>query len=150
MMKSQYERAVIEDATFPQVAAAMCSGHANIYSDIADDVAEFESRLGLKDVPCVCMATHSIGGREWELEEGATPAFFEEKIFNGGWYFLREEEVRYLRCVSATSGSSVEARKNPDGTWRITLEVPIRDGVPYRGAYATVFYETFTDEESPS
>jgi hypothetical protein len=125
---------------FAAVVSAMNGGMANIGSYIRKEVDAFLEKGGLTAVPHVFMATHSIGNREWEIEEGHEPAFFEEPLFNGGWYVMVEADVKRLSCVSATSGSSLTAEKEPDGTWIVCLEVPVIDGKAYQGSYWDYFH----------
>lgn len=126
---------------FDVVAPAM--DFSNVSSYIQEKVDEFVRENGLTDVPHIFMATHSFGSREWEVVDGRQPAFFVDEDMNGGWYIFREEDVTYLFCGSATSGSSMMAERQEDGTWDLKLEVPIQaDGNPYEGAYWTAFHET--------
>ena len=127
-----------------------------------EEVEEFLKKEGLDGVPVLFMATHSIGGRAWTIEEGRDPAFFEEPCFgrDAGWFVFREEDVNHLFSSSATSDSSLTAKKEawpPNGrTWTVTLEVPVDDsGQPYKGAYWSAFHESIlgepkAEEEAPS
>ncbi|MDP2689061.1 MAG: hypothetical protein Q8P48_03000 [Deltaproteobacteria bacterium] len=117
----------------------------NLSSSEGDELEKFLEAHGLKDATIIMVATHSVGGREWRLEAGRTPAFFPDTCFAGGWYVFTDEDVRWLRLVSATSGSSLTAEKDPEGTWKVTLEVPIMDdGQPYQGAYWASFHEALS------
>jgi len=109
--------------------------------DQSEELDMLLAEHGISDEPVALMANHSIGGRDWELEEGVKPLFFEDSYFRpSGWYVLREQDVSYLGASSATSGSTCRAWKNQDDTWNIECEVPIEDGgTPYRGAYYSGF-----------
>ncbi len=137
--------------SFAIVAKALGEGMHNISSHElreGGEVEEFLREHGLTDAPHVFMATHSIGDRDWTLEEGRKPAFYEESCFNGGWHVIREEDASYLYCSSATSGSSLSAEKQRDGTWTVTLEVPIGDdGQPYQGYYWKYFHQAILGEQ---
>jgi len=125
--------------SFAAIARAM--DWSNVGSYIGEEVASFLTERGLADIPHVFMATHSMGGRNWQIVEGREPAYYEEACFNGGWYILTEEDATYLYCDSATSGSSLTAVKQYDGSWTLSLEVPIEeDGQPYQGSYWGVFH----------
>lgn len=125
---------------FVTVSKAM--NQSNVGSYIEENVAAFLRERGLEGVAHVFMATHSIGGRNWTVEEKREPAFFEEKSLNGGWYIFREEDVSYLECVSATSGSVLFAGKMAEGVWDLTLEVPVDENqVVYKGHYWKSFHE---------
>lgn len=127
----------VRGLSFKTIAKAM--DKTNVCSYIKEEFDAFVVERGLAIGEFVPMANHSIGGRNWELEKGAEPVFFEEKTFNGGWYLLREEEVLSLYCSSATSGSTLIADKQRDG-WRLELGVPVTDGVLYKGAYWEAFH----------
>lgn len=95
-----------------------------------------------QEEPVVFMAVHSCGGREWTINEGRNPAFVEDECFSGGWWAFREKDVSFLRCISATSGSSLTAEKNLGLGWTLTLEVPLESyHKPYMGAYWKIFQE---------
>ncbi len=126
---------------FAAVVKSLNEGMHNISSSEADEVEGFLRERELLGTPCVFMATHSIGGRDWKIVEGRKPAFLEEKCFNGGWFVLTDGDVNYLHCSSATSGSSLTAEKQEDGSWKVSLEVPVGDdGTPYQGAYWRAFH----------
>jgi hypothetical protein len=130
----------------------MDHGFHNVGSYIYEEVAAFLAEQGLNTRPHVFMATHSMGGRDWKTAPGKEApntlwprgyncAYFDESGMNGGWYVFTEEDVTYLQCVSAMSGSSVIAERQEDGTWTVTLEVPLEeDGSPYTGAYWIAFH----------
>ncbi len=123
--------------TFADVCEIMA--FSNVCSYIEEDVEAFLEERGLKDIPRIFMADHSMGVREWKIAEGRTPAYFEESCFNGGWYVFVEEDVTYLFGQSATSGSSLTAERI-GRLWSVTLEVPVKDGTPYRGSYWKAFH----------
>lgn len=136
---------------FATVAKILDGGMTNISSYIQKDVDAFIKDNGLAEVPVVLMATHSMGGRDWKVAEGRKPAFFEEVGFGGGWYVITDDDVDSLECVSATSGSSLTAKKNQHGYWIVTLEVPVGDdGLPYKGHYWRTFHEALGLEKKPS
>jgi len=136
---------VVRGIDFGIVVKAM--DQSNVCSYIHEEVEIFLKGKNLINVPHVFMATHSIGGRHWILEEGAQPAYFDEECFNGGWYVLREEEVKYLECQSATSSSTLWAEKQQDGFWNLSLEVPVGDdGQPYKGRYYKSFMTALGQE----
>lgn len=138
----------VEGLTFAVIVSAM--DHSNICSYIQERVDRFVRENGLADVPHIFMATHSFGDREWGVEEGRKPLFFDEEDLNGGWYIFREEDVKYLFCESATSGSSLTAEKQTDGTWSLKLEVPIQEEGPYKGAYWESFHKALgLEDETP-
>ncbi|HEX6258474.1 MAG TPA: hypothetical protein VFZ48_03270 [Candidatus Saccharimonadales bacterium] len=137
-----------KDLTFDIVVGAM--DHSNVCSYIEEEVDKFVRDNSLADVAHIFMATHSIGEREWEIEEGREPAFFNEEGLNGGWFIFCEEDVNYLFCASATSGSSLMAEKQADGTWSLRLEVPIRGDGPYKGAYWQAFHQALGIAEEAS
>lgn len=140
---------VVSGLDFATVAKALDGGMANVGSYIQEDVDAFLRENGLAGVPRVFMANHSIGGRDWEIAEGRDPAFYEEECFNGGWYVLTNEDCTYLYCDSATSGSSLTAVKQDDGTWTVTLEVPVGDdGQSYQGFYWGCFHNALGLEPS--
>jgi hypothetical protein len=134
--------AVVDFAT---VAKAMGQGMHNIPSSEQGEGGELEQFLRkqkLLDTPHVFMATHSIGRRDWELAEGCTVPFYEESAFSAGWSVLTDQNSTFLCCESATSGSVIWARKQGDGMWEITLEVPVETtGAPYKGHYYHSFME---------
>lgn len=143
----------VKGVAFDTVVSAM--DFSNIQSYVAEEVEKFVQENGLTDVPHIFMATHSFGKREWEIVEGRQPAFFVEKDMNGGWYIFCEDDVTYLFCSSASSGSSLMAEKQEDGTWNLKLEVPFEeDGQPYQGAYWSAFHEALRalnkEAEAPS
>ena len=129
---------------FSIVAKAM--DMSNVCSYLHDEVGRFLEENGLVGVPAVWMATHSWGGREWRFEEGRTPPFFRENG-DGGWFVCTQQDVNFLHCSSATSGSSLTAEKGDEGKWVLTLRVPIRDGAPYQGAYWQAF-QAAKDEQT--
>ncbi len=129
---------------YETVVRVLDGGMANVGSSIQDDVDEFVKKNGLANFPHTFMATHSMGGREWRFEEGREPVFYEEPGCSDGdgWYIVVEGDVNYLYYDSATSGSSLTAEKQGDGTWVVILEVPIgNDGQPYQGFYSKCFHE---------
>lgn len=124
--------------SFAVVAKAM--DQSNISSSQMEGYETFQKEMGIDGAIFVPMANHSVGGRRWDLEEGTHPAFFKDNTFDGGWYLLREEEVKYLECVSMTSDSTLRAWKNEDGSWDLACEVPqLGDGTFYKGAYYAAF-----------
>jgi len=144
---------VASGLNFAQVASALSEGMHNISSHElreGGEVEEFLREHGLLETPHVFMATHSVGGRDWDVVEGRKPPFYEDGCFNGGWNVLTVEDCTYLYCESATSGSSLTAEKQEDGTWKVTLEVPIEeeDGEPYKGSYWRCFHSAL-DLENP-
>lgn len=122
------------------VASAM--NHSNICSYIRDEFDKFVAENGLREGEFLPMATHSVGDRSWNLENDADPIFFDEESMNGGWFLFREEEVNWMQCISATSGSAITAQKLEDGrSWELTLQVPIMENEePYKGCYWTAFH----------
>jgi len=131
----------VKDVSFETVAAAV-KYTCNIGGYIRPEVDRFLQDNKLVGVPHLFMATHSWGGRNWEFEEGRNPLFFQEEKDGGGWYILRAEDVKYVFYESMTSGSSLEAEKQGDGTWRLKLEVPVtEEDAPYTGLYWRSFHE---------
>lgn len=124
--------------------------HSNVAYFIKEEMDKFVRKNGLAQVPHILMATHSIGDHEWKIEEGREPAFFNEEGSNGGWFIFREEDVNYLFCASAISGSSLMAEKQADGTWSLRLEVPLQEDGPYQGAYWHTFHEALGTVEETS
>lgn len=139
----------VKGVTFEIVVRAM--DFSNIPSAIGDEADKFVRENGLADVPHIFMATHSTGGRYWEVVEGRTPAFFDDEATDDeGWYIFRNEDVQYLLCSSATSDSLLTAVKQKDGTWDLLLGVPVdEEGHPYRGNYWHAFHKALglSDEE---
>lgn len=123
---------VKEKVTFAKVAKALSM--INVCSYIREEYEQFVWRTVHRQT-FLPIATHSVGGRWWTLEEGASPAFFEEVGMNGGWLLLLEEEVKEVTLESATSGSVLHAVKTGWGEWEVTLSVPLENGEPYQGAY---------------
>ena len=130
---------------FTTAVNAVGGGMANVGSYIADEFQTFLREEGLEEKEFLLIATHSWGGRDWSFEEGRQPAFFEEKGFGGGWHVATERDVREAFFSSATSGSSLDVKKEGDGSFTVTLEVPAdEDGdgsTPYQGHYWTTFHE---------
>lgn len=93
------------------------------------------------DQPVVVVANHSVGGRDWQLfDSNVAPLFLSDPNFDGGWYLFQEGEVTELFASSASSGSSLTARRNPNGTWSLELWVPLEaSGLPYQGSYWAAF-----------
>jgi len=133
----------IGELDFATVARVLGGGMHNMSSDTQNEADSFvlDNGLKLKDVPHVFMATHSMGGREWKVITGRKPGYISEGCFNGGWYIFTDEDVDYLHCSSATSGSSLTAEKLSDGSWNVTLEVPSDGGQPYQGFYWDCFHK---------
>ena len=128
-----YER-VVDWAEVVRIANA----HTNVGSYIVEDYRNVVEALPWIPAP---MATHSVGKREWDLEQDADPIFFEEEIFNGCWILFREEEVTRLAWTSATSGTRMEARKEAPGQWLLTLTTTEKvPGIEYRGYYWEMFW----------
>lgn len=131
---------VVDRCGFENVATAM--SFANVCGFIADDVEKFVEAKVPDGATHLLMANHSVGKREWEIEEGRNPLFFAEESGNG-WYVFTEEDVSYLFSESATSGSAIWAEKGNDGWWTMALEVPIdEDGKVYKGSYWKKFHES--------
>ena len=129
---------------------AVALNFSNIGSYIAAEFEEFIRQCGLKE-EFLPMATHSWGGRDWDLEEGADEApFFEEPSFGGGWWLFEERHVCRLYSESQSSGSSLDATKLEDGTWSLVLQVPLTDGAPYEGAYWAAFHAAIGEPAPPS
>lgn len=139
-------RVSVSGLGFAEVARAMGEGMHNISSYELREGGELESFLreqGLQDVPVILMADHSLGTREWTPTPGSRNSdfpFYEEKCFNGGWYVLTEDNAIRIHCESCTSGSSLMAEKQEDGTWAVTLEVPWMETGPYKGSYWKTFH----------
>ena len=78
------------------------------------------------------------------------PLFFEDRIFNGGWDLLVEDDVDFLECISHTSGSTLQAERSRNSQgWNLTLTVPADNEAPnypgpstgpYKGAYWKAFH----------
>lgn len=133
---------VVSGINFETVVKILDGGMTNVASSIQEDVKAFIEKNGLANFPHVFVADHSMGGREWKFEEGRDPVFYEEPgAGGGGWYICIEEDINFLYYSSATSGSSLTAEKYEDGTWVITLEVPVEDSKPYQGFYSRCFHE---------
>jgi hypothetical protein len=139
---------VAHGLSFAEVVSAMGDGMADIWSCDREQVDLFLFENGLQNVPCIFMANHSIGGRKWSVVKGHKPVFFSDPSMTGGWFIFREEDVDYLFCSSAKSGSNLTAEKEKD-KWVVTLEVPIgEDGKPYRGIYWDCFHKTLVPEKA--
>lgn len=97
------------------------------------------------DVPYIAMASHSFGGRIYELRPGTEAVWIDDdqECFEcHGWDILTEDNLQYCKCVSASSGSAVEARLNGEGKWKVTLTLPYEDdGRMYMGCYYERFME---------
>ncbi|MEK9183439.1 MAG: hypothetical protein AAB849_02940 [Patescibacteria group bacterium] len=146
-------RKVAAGLDFAKVASAFEGMHNISSHELRDggEVKEFLRERGLLDTPHVFMATHSMGGRRWKIVEGRHPAFYDEPCFSGGWHVLTDEDCTYLYCESATSGSSLTAEKQKDGTWTVTLEVPAAaNGEPYKGFYWGCFHSALGLEQPSS
>jgi hypothetical protein len=127
------------------VVAVVDGGMANVPSEIQSELDDFLEGYGLMDIPHVLVANHSMGVRDWKYKEPREPAFFQEPGEDGGWYVFTEGEVKFLYFASATSGSSLTAEEQEDGSWKATLEVPVDDGgQPYEGFYWRSFHEALS------
>lgn len=102
--------------------------------------------------PVVFVATHSWGDRDWTMAEGRSTAncqFLADPHFNGGWHAFEEGDVVYLFAASATSHSSLTARRQADGTWSLELWAPLDDNsTPYKGCYWDAFHKVALGLES--
>lgn len=130
--KCMRTREVLSD--FAGVVRAMGRGMTNGLDEA--ELAAFLLGQGADDVVRIPIATHSIGGRKWKLEEGKTERdvlYFSDDCFRGGWFLFREEDVDELEVSSGTSGSAIKAEKLVEGKWMVTLTVPIENGSLYRG-----------------
>jgi hypothetical protein len=124
-------------AIFAEVCRVMDFSSVDTY--LEEEVEDFLVENGLTERSHILMATHSMGGRDWKIKDGRTPAFFRDEFFNGGWYAFVEEDVEFLLCKSGTSGSIISAVKE-SSRWELTLEVPVSKGVPYKGSYWRAFH----------
>lgn len=133
--------------SFATIAEAFNS-FANVGSYITEEQESFLRDRHLHEVPAAWLATHSMGGRSFTVAEDGASAFFAEPCFNGGWYIFKEEDATKLYADSATSGSSLTAEKASDGSWTLSLEVPLTaDGSPYQGSYWSAFEVAVAQEE---
>jgi|GEM_PF-2341475 len=104
---------------------------------------EFLKENGLEGVPYLALEVHSRGQRRWtSLSEDTDPPYFTYESCEGGWRHLREGDVSYVR-VESDSKSSLSAQRYRDNTWNVTLQVPMMERRPYRGAYWDAFHEVF-------
>ena len=134
-------RKAVSGLSFESIASAMDFSNISSYPPYRAEYDAFVKKAGLEGTAFVPMADHSIGERGWNFLEGREPAYYEEECFNGGWHLVTDEDADYLYCASATSGSFLMAEKDYDGTWKLTLEVPVEDdGQPYKGAYWDAFH----------
>ena len=133
---------------FLTVTKAMGEGMANIGSYLQEELDSLKKESKFDEIPHIFMATHSMGVRRWKIAEGKESFYFlDEPTFNGGWYVFVDGDVTYLFMASASSGSSLTAEKQDDGTWTVTLEVPVEDGRPYEGCYWGCFHEALKEVE---
>jgi len=137
-MDQKFMKFEVAGLTWEQIVPVM--DWSNVCSYIRPEVIEFIERQHLDGEQLLFVATHSFGFRDWILNPGAEPVFFEEPFMNGGWYSFREKDVCSVTCVSATSGSVLVANKWGPNRWVVTLELPLTQrGFPYIGAYAMRF-----------
>lgn len=97
--------------------------------------------------PYILVSTDSFGGREFDLVDDGSAVAIQE----AGWgeedeshpkkWLLMELDIRRVKFTSWTSGCSLEAVRNENGLWDVTLTVPIDDeGVLYKGLYWSKFW----------
>lgn len=91
------------------------------------------------------ISTRSMGGRYWELADGAAPKFHADPDpFAGGagWYEFGADDLEQVEIESATSGSRLLAWRCPEGNgWFIDLFSPWTDeGTPIETGYYRAFY----------
>lgn len=91
-----------------------------------EEIMERQSQIS---EPTFVIATHSMGGREWEH---SVP----DVLFNGAFLFLRESQVRRIYAESASSGTAIEFVKTENG-WDATLYA-VADGDGY---YKCTYWE---------
>lgn len=88
----------------------------------------------------VLVADHSVGERYIRFADGDVGApYIADEDFNGRWKVAIPEMAEEIEFSSATSGSTIRADKERDGSWTITGIFPILDGERYEGSYFRAF-----------